>query len=423
MHPLSTWFYPTIIFLIQTCSSSTQNKNSNDALQSAYLESLILKSKSQQQQQNTHPQTTHTDHLEFNVLIDTNLIKSEKYISKLARKFNCFNYGRILHHDVDSNGNSDSNRENSSPGNPLKSKLKEYRFVSAEHPTLTSQSKQSNPSSRRNSNPSNSLNSYPMNSLRRIHFPTSVRKVTKVLNKKRVLRLDALSQFDDIPAIKKQSQSFLERDLDLKNSKINIIEEDEQRIEVVITPFRDLESHFWSIGHDDDEISEVVPYIQVQDDTFKRTRGENSGDSDAKAALASNLRNVNNLNSAPSDDNDDDRLFRSIWDWFSPKKKPQPTSQLPPSDPNSETQSPSDNKFSNADIYKYAPEAPNFNDPMFNVSMWYFKLLNITGAWQQGYTGKGVVVTVLDDGIEFTHPDLDFNDSPSASTDVRFGVF
>lgn len=27
-------------------------------------------------------------------------------------------------------------------------------------------------------------------------------------------------------------------------------------------------------------------------------------------------------------------------------------------------------------------------------------------AWTHGYTGKGVVVTVLDDGIEKNHPDL-----------------
>lgn len=32
--------------------------------------------------------------------------------------------------------------------------------------------------------------------------------------------------------------------------------------------------------------------------------------------------------------------------------------------------------------------------------------MNIPGAWRKGYTGKGVVVTVLDDGIERFHPDL-----------------
>ncbi|KAG8145142.1 hypothetical protein E2320_013513, partial [Naja naja] len=32
--------------------------------------------------------------------------------------------------------------------------------------------------------------------------------------------------------------------------------------------------------------------------------------------------------------------------------------------------------------------------------------MNVLGAWQRGYTGKGVVVTILDDGIERNHPDL-----------------
>lgn len=32
--------------------------------------------------------------------------------------------------------------------------------------------------------------------------------------------------------------------------------------------------------------------------------------------------------------------------------------------------------------------------------------LNTRVAWAQGYTGKGVVVTILDDGIEKDHPDL-----------------
>lgn len=32
--------------------------------------------------------------------------------------------------------------------------------------------------------------------------------------------------------------------------------------------------------------------------------------------------------------------------------------------------------------------------------------MNIAGAWRRGYTGKGVVVSVLDDGIQGEHPDL-----------------
>lgn len=32
--------------------------------------------------------------------------------------------------------------------------------------------------------------------------------------------------------------------------------------------------------------------------------------------------------------------------------------------------------------------------------------LNVKEAWAQGYTGRGVVVSILDDGIEKNHPDL-----------------
>uniref|UniRef100_A0A3B3BUC8 SPC3 n=1 Tax=Oryzias melastigma TaxID=30732 RepID=A0A3B3BUC8_ORYME len=45
--------------------------------------------------------------------------------------------------------------------------------------------------------------------------------------------------------------------------------------------------------------------------------------------------------------------------------------------------------------------------------------MNIEGAWRMGYTGKGVVVSVLDDGIEREHPDLEPNYDPLASYDVN----
>ncbi len=32
--------------------------------------------------------------------------------------------------------------------------------------------------------------------------------------------------------------------------------------------------------------------------------------------------------------------------------------------------------------------------------------LNVKEAWKQGFTGQGVVVSILDDGIEKNHPDL-----------------
>lgn len=35
--------------------------------------------------------------------------------------------------------------------------------------------------------------------------------------------------------------------------------------------------------------------------------------------------------------------------------------------------------------------------------------MNVIPAWEKGYTGKNVVVTILDDGIEKNHPDLQEN--------------
>ena len=45
--------------------------------------------------------------------------------------------------------------------------------------------------------------------------------------------------------------------------------------------------------------------------------------------------------------------------------------------------------------------------------------MNVEDAWKQGVTGKGVVVTILDDGIEKDHPDLKENYDPLASTDLN----
>ena len=35
--------------------------------------------------------------------------------------------------------------------------------------------------------------------------------------------------------------------------------------------------------------------------------------------------------------------------------------------------------------------------------------MNVIPAWNNGYTGRGVVVSILDDGIEKDHPDLKRN--------------
>ncbi|XP_033750587.1 furin-like protease kpc-1 isoform X1 [Pecten maximus] len=70
----------------------------------------------------------------------------------------------------------------------------------------------------------------------------------------------------------------------------------------------------------------------------------------------------------------------------------------------------------------YYPHQP-FNDPKW-PRMWYLHRgegldMNVQSAWDQGVTGKGVVVTILDDGIEKDHPDLIRNYDERASYDVN----
>uniref|UniRef100_A0A8C1XRP7 Furin (paired basic amino acid cleaving enzyme) a n=1 Tax=Cyprinus carpio TaxID=7962 RepID=A0A8C1XRP7_CYPCA len=71
------------------------------------------------------------------------------------------------------------------------------------------------------------------------------------------------------------------------------------------------------------------------------------------------------------------------------------------------------------DIY-YEPADPKF------AQQWYLynedrRDLNVKEAWKQGFTGQGVVVSILDDGIEKNHPDLIQNYDPDASYDVNDG--
>ena len=46
--------------------------------------------------------------------------------------------------------------------------------------------------------------------------------------------------------------------------------------------------------------------------------------------------------------------------------------------------------------------------------------MNLTGVWIQGITGKNVVITLLDDGVDYTHPDLKDNYSEEGSYDFNY---
>uniref|UniRef100_A0A224XI33 furin n=1 Tax=Panstrongylus lignarius TaxID=156445 RepID=A0A224XI33_9HEMI len=67
----------------------------------------------------------------------------------------------------------------------------------------------------------------------------------------------------------------------------------------------------------------------------------------------------------------------------------------------------------------------SFPDPLYKEE-WYLNGgakdgydMNVAPAWAKGYTGKGVVVSILDDGIQTNHPDLAANYDPAASTDIN----
>ena len=69
---------------------------------------------------------------------------------------------------------------------------------------------------------------------------------------------------------------------------------------------------------------------------------------------------------------------------------------------------------------QYREEDITFNDPLFQKQWYLYKdRNNVTGAWLQGATGAGVVVTILDDGLEHTHPDIAPNYDPLASRDLN----
>ncbi|XP_068190180.1 proprotein convertase subtilisin/kexin type 5 [Antennarius striatus] len=84
-------------------------------------------------------------------------------------------------------------------------------------------------------------------------------------------------------------------------------------------------------------------------------------------------------------------------------------------------------------LHAAQPPSGRLQLPLHNGSMrtslWYIDCsdesqrcpasMNVAGAWRRGYTGKGVVVSVLDDGIETEHPDLKPNYDPLASYDVN----
>lgn len=75
-------------------------------------------------------------------------------------------------------------------------------------------------------------------------------------------------------------------------------------------------------------------------------------------------------------------------------------------------------------LLKRARRSPvDVPDPLW-PHQWYLEQtgpnhIHVRDVWEAGYTGKGVVVTIVDDGIEHDHPDLIDNYDAHASTDIN----
>jgi subtilisin family serine protease len=69
----------------------------------------------------------------------------------------------------------------------------------------------------------------------------------------------------------------------------------------------------------------------------------------------------------------------------------------------------------------------NKNEDPYWSDMWYLNRhlssnlpdMNVTAAWALGYSGRGVSVTFLDDGLEWDHPDIQQNYDSKASCDIN----
>lgn len=66
----------------------------------------------------------------------------------------------------------------------------------------------------------------------------------------------------------------------------------------------------------------------------------------------------------------------------------------------------------------------NIYDPLYNLQ-WHLHSndnvnINVEKVWSKNITGEGIVIAIVDDGLEYTHPDLHDNYISSASYDFNY---
>ena len=69
------------------------------------------------------------------------------------------------------------------------------------------------------------------------------------------------------------------------------------------------------------------------------------------------------------------------------------------------TRAPLSSETSVSSLDKRAPV--DIKDPLFK-DQWSLKLLNVPKVWEKGYTGKGIVIAIMDDGVRSDHKDLNY---------------
>lgn len=47
-----------------------------------------------------------------------------------------------------------------------------------------------------------------------------------------------------------------------------------------------------------------------------------------------------------------------------------------------------------------------FSDPLYDAQKWVFDILNVLPAWEQGYTGEGILIQAADSGTDLNHTEF-----------------